>query len=93
MTDDFSTVVERLQKQYNSALVLVHDDRTEHIGYYDKSTETVEAAVLAYMQDSGFRVLHAGHKECEVTGQQQAWAEFRRRNPSVINSDSGDDSQ
>ena len=88
MTDDLPTVVSRLQKQHNSALVLVHDDRTEHIGYYDTSTETIEAAVLAYMQDSGFRVLQAGRKECEVTGQKQAWAEFRRRDPADIYGDS-----
>jgi hypothetical protein len=93
MTDDLSTVVERLQKQYNSALVLVHDDRTEHIGYYDKSTEAVEAAVLAYMQDSGFRVLHAGRDVCEVTGQKQAWVEFCRRDPSATDGDSDSDLQ
>jgi hypothetical protein len=82
MTDDLPTVVTRLQQQHNSALVLVHDDRTEHIGYYDKSTETVEAAVLDYVQDSGFRVLRAGRDTCEVTDRKQAWAEFRRYAPA-----------
>ena len=89
MTDDLPTVVSRLQQRHNSALVLVHDDRTEHIGYYDKSTETVDAAALDYVQEQGFRVLRVGRRECEVTDQKQAWAEFRRRDSSAIYGDNG----
>lgn len=77
--DDLGTVVKRLQTDHNSALVLVHDDRTEHIGDWDKSGRDVEALALAYVQEQGFRVIHAGRRDCCVTGQPQAWAEFRRR--------------
>lgn len=58
--DALSTVVKRLQTAHNSALVVVHDDRSEHIGYWDKSECDVEALALAYMQEQGFRVIHAG---------------------------------
>lgn len=82
--DALSTVVKRLQTGHNSALVIVHDDRTEHIGYWDKSERTVEALVLDYVQEQDFRVIHAGRRKCEVTGQPQAWAEFRRCDPAEI---------
>lgn len=88
MTDDgqradLPTVVKRLQTDHNSALVLVHNDR-KHIGYWDKSERAVEALALNYVQDQGFRVIHAGRRKCTVTDQQQAWAEFRRHDPTEI---------
>lgn len=89
MIDDFSTVHHRLRTEFPSALVLVHDDRTEHFEYWDENPETVDAAMLAYVQKQGFKVLDGGRKECEVTGQQQGWLEFRRHDPGEV-SDGGE---
>jgi hypothetical protein len=93
MTDDLPTVVSWLQRRASTVLVQVLDDRTEHIEYWDESTETVATAVLIEMQDSGFRVLDAGWKPCEVTGRKQAWAAFRRHEPfEVFGNSTGDSS-
>jgi hypothetical protein len=91
--DTLPTVVKRLQSAHNSALVVVHDDRTEHIGYWDKSERDVEALALAYVQEQGFRVIHAGRRDCRVTGQKQAWAEFRRRDPAEVYGSSAGESR
>lgn len=45
---------------------------------------TVEAAALRYVQKQDFRVLHAGQRNCTVTGQLQGWTEFRRHDPADV---------
>ena len=90
MVDDFATVHSRLKNRYNSALVQVHDDRTEYFEYWDKRPDAVDADALGYLFEQGFEVLDGGRKECDVTGQQQGWLEFRRHNPAEIFGDGGD---
>lgn len=87
MTDDLETVVHRLRTGHNSALVVVHDEQTEHIGYWDKSKRYVEVGALEYAQEQGFRVIHAGTTRCNETGQRQAWVEVRRKNPCEVYGD------
>jgi hypothetical protein len=88
--DDFVTVHDRLRSEFNSALVLVYDDRTEHFAYYDKSTDALDAGVLAYIQEQGFEILDAGHEWCKVTDQEQAWLEFRRHAPADRGGEGGE---
>ena len=60
MTDhdhDLDTVVHRLRTAHNSAIVVVHDDQTEHIGYWDKSERMLPPMALDYVQEQGFRVI------------------------------------
>lgn len=90
--DEFSTVLRRLQRGHNSALVLVHDDRTEHLSYYDKSVRHVEAAALEYVQNQGFRIVQAGREYCKVTEKEQAWIEVRRHDPREDDGEDGEES-
>jgi hypothetical protein len=89
-TDDLGQVVNRLQRYHNSALVQVYDDRSEHLAYWDTSTDTVDPTALAYLQDQGFRVVETGSKHCEVTDQEQAWLEVRRHDPGEDDATRGD---
>lgn len=87
--DDFVTVHDRLRYEFNSVLVLVYDDRTEHFAYYDQRTDALDAAVLSYILEQGFEILEIGRKECEVTDQEQGWVAFRRHAPGEV-SDRGE---
>jgi hypothetical protein len=80
--DELGTVVTRLQRYHNSALVQVYDDRSEHLAYWDTSTDTVDPTALDYLHDQGFRVVQTGTEHCEVTDQEQAWIEVRRQVPA-----------
>jgi hypothetical protein len=82
--DDLETVVRRLRTAHNSALVVVHDERTEHVGYWNKSERLVPPMTLNYVQEQGFRIIYAGMKHCGETGQKQAWMEVRRRDPQEV---------
>jgi hypothetical protein len=82
--DDLDTVVHRLRTAHNSALVVVHDERTEHVGYWDKYERLVPLMTLDYVQEQGFRIIYAGTKHSDETGQQQAWMEVRRRDPQEV---------
>lgn len=76
--DDLETVLWKLTNHHNSALVVIHDEATEHVGFWDKSKRDVAAMTLDYMQDEGFQVIQAGVRRCNETGDKRAWAEFRR---------------
>jgi hypothetical protein len=89
MVDDFSTIHSRLKKQHTSTLVLVYDDRTEYFAYWDERPDAIDASALAYLLEQGFEILDAGCEECEVTGQQQGWMEFRRHDPGEVFGDGG----
>ena len=89
--DDFVTVHNRLQTAFNSALVLIHDDRAEQFEVYDKHPDAVDADLLAYIQAQGFEILEIGRKACEVTDQEQAYVAFRRHDPAEVSENGGDE--
>ena len=76
--DGLGTVLNRLQCDYSSALVWMHDNEAEHLTYFGESTESLDTAVLSYLLVEGFEILDAGAKECPATGQEQACVEIRR---------------
>jgi hypothetical protein len=88
--DALSTVVRRLREEYSSALVVVHDKRTEHISYWDASAHSLDAAAISYVQQEGFEILDTGTRVCGETGQEQAWMEIRRHAPAEDDGEGGD---
>ena len=88
--DNFSTVHTRLRSEFNSVLVVVHDDRTEYFAYWDESLDAIDASALGYLLEQGFEVLDAGCKECQITDQEQGWIEFRRHEPREVFGERGE---
>lgn len=76
--DGLGTVVNRLQADFESALVWLHDSQAQHLTYYGKQVESLDTAVVSYLLAEGFEILDAGQKECPATGTAQASVEIRR---------------
>lgn len=85
--DALDAVVRRLRTAHNSALAVVHDEQTEHVGYWDNSQRLVDTGALVYVQKQGFRIIYAGTKGCGEAGRKQAWMEVRRQDPSGVYAD------
>lgn len=81
---DLAAVVEQLRHGHNTALVVVHDAQTEHIGVWGKSARCAPPLALEYVQEQGFSVVEAGIRHCNETGDDRGWAEGQRKAPSEV---------
>lgn len=82
--DDLAAVVEQLRNGHNTALVVAHDEQTEHIGVWGKSARCAPPLALEYVQEQGFTIVEAGIRNCNATGDKHGWTEVRRKEPSEV---------
>ena len=59
----------------------MHDTRTIHFAYWDKSHRSVSSEFLDHIQQAGYRILYAGVATCPRRGTRRAWVECRKHEP------------
>lgn len=81
---DVESVVKILRTQHNCKEAVVFDRRTCHLGYWDKSTRTVDTGALERLQRAGYRIIYAGAKTVNGSTKQRAWIEARLHDPRDV---------
>jgi hypothetical protein len=80
-SDDTDELASYIERRYPTEEMRMHDTRTIHFAYWDKSPRSVSSEFLDHIQQAGYRVLYAGVATCPRRGTRRAWVECRKHEP------------
>ena len=83
-TDDISELASYIERRYSTEEFRIHDTRTIHFAYWDKSHRSVSSEFIDHIQQAGYRVLYAGVATVPNRGTRRAWVECRKHEPEEI---------
>jgi hypothetical protein len=80
-SDDIDELASYIERRYPTEEIRIHNTKTIHFAYWDKSHRVVSAMLLDHIQAAGYRILHTGVATIPRGATRRAWMECRKHEP------------